>query len=87
MEPPPEAWCHIARQQLDLLKPMTVLALLGYLQSWSSYNAYKRQHPEAADPVQVFGEQVLQALNTHDASHQLTIRFPMFLVLAKRPSA
>lgn len=83
MEPPVEAWSDVSRQEFDMLKHMTVQALLGYLQSWSCYNTFKKLHPEAADPLQQFGHDVLKALNTTNASCQLTIRFPVFLILAK----
>lgn len=84
MEPPAAAWSEVTRQEFDMLKTMTVQSLLGYLQSWSSYNSFKKLHPEADDPLQQFGHDVLEALEANDASHQLTIRFPIFLLLAKR---
>ncbi|KAK9801901.1 hypothetical protein WJX73_010888 [Symbiochloris irregularis] len=84
MEPPADGWSQVTRQELDMQKPMTVQTLLGYLRSWSSYTSFRRERPEAADPLQLFEQNVLQALGSKDASHELTINFPVFLILAKR---
>lgn len=66
-------------------KPMSVRHLLRYLQTWSAYNTFKQQHPSAADPLDRFEQELLQAYGTADDSTIISVDFPIFLLLAKRP--
>ena len=68
-----------------MAKPMTLQQLVGYLRTWSSYNFFKKQNPQAPDPVEAFGTDLLQAYGTTDVNYTITVSFPIFLFLARRP--
>ena len=69
-----------------MTKSMSLQQLVGYLRTWSSYNSFKKQHPSSPDPMDIFEQEVLQAYRTTDTNHSIVVSFPIFLILAKRPS-
>lgn len=69
---------------------------LGYVASWSAYAAYRRQHPQAPDPLAAFSEQLLAALGMGEEEAAaaatageevpvLRLEWPLFIILAKDP--
>ena len=60
---------------------------VGYMASWSSYTAYRRQHPDRPDPLAAFRRQVQELLGIRDSGEAASVRveWPLFLILAKDP--
>jgi hypothetical protein len=56
-----QTWTGTACVNLTPCVPLQV----GYLRSWSAYNTWRKQHSgAAADPLESFQEQLMEALNT-----------------------
>lgn len=58
---------------------------MGYLRSWSAYVTYRKQHPDAPDPLDEFKPKLATALGCKSDSDPVKMRYPMFAILAKRP--
>ena len=73
------------RQEFNMHKTMSLQQFHGYLTSWSAYNSFKKQHSKEPDPLEAFGTELAGLLGARDASYSMSIRFPIFLLLARRP--
>lgn len=63
---------------------------LGYLASWSAYATHRRQHPDAADPLEPFRAALLEATGLDEQGADspepvLRLEWPIFMLLAKGP--
>jgi len=86
IEPGMQHFGLVVRRELETQQQQTVDNLLGYLQSWSSYETYRTHHPERPDPLVEFKEQLLGVLGAQDSSEAtLTVITPLSLILAKEP--
>ena len=64
---------------------------LGYVASWSSYTAYRREQPHEPDPLHAFRQRLLQALRLGEEAAAapaplLRLEWPLFGFLAKDPA-
>ena len=64
--------------------PFTIDSYMGYLQSWSSYNTYRKKHPERVDPLIEIRSKLLAAYDTSDETHAITVNFPVFILSMKK---
>eukprot|EP00053_Salpingoeca_punica_P019298 m.194112 g.194112 ORF g.194112 m.194112 type:complete len:300 (+) comp17613_c0_seq1:708-1607(+) len=74
-------------------------ALIGYIRSMSAYQTYRQRHPHPQeDPLETFAQrlqpimaaQKRQDQQQHDQQHQhqqqqLTVEFPFFLIMGRKP--
>ena len=58
---------------------------VGYVRSWSAYNTYRAQHPEAPDPLVGFEKDLLSALGSQDPSTRLQVVTPLVMLLGMHP--
>jgi hypothetical protein len=56
-----------------------------YVGTWSSYNTFRRQHADQADPLIAFQQQLLAAMGTEDAGTTVEVHTPLVLLLAQQP--
>lgn len=79
----------VQRWNMDVPTPMTVGKLLGTISSWSSYNTYRKQHPNKPDPLMMFHGQLKEALEFEGtAGHAFELDdvvYPVFMILARKP--
>ena len=58
-----------------------VLMQVGFLSSWSAYNTYLTQNPDAPDPLVQFGEEFHRAALLSSHEQQFSVKFPIFVML------
>lgn len=60
---------------------------IGYLQSWSPYARYLREHPEKEDPLIAFKARIAEIFGIDDAEQEGTIlnAWPLFGFMGKNP--
>lgn len=68
LEPGPEHFGVVQRQELPLHKDLSTAALLGYISTWSALSTYRRQHPQAPDPLDAFRQALLAAVGEAGSS-------------------
>lgn len=63
---------------------------MGYLSSWSALAQYRRQHPDAPDPLDAFKHEAAAALGIAEAEADdpslLATEAPLSLILARGPA-
>lgn len=90
LEPGLEHFGRVQRREMGMHKDMSVAELLGYLSTWSSLAAHRRQHPQAPDPLTAFQQHLLAALGrgeeaVQDPTPVVRLQWPLFVILAKEP--
>lgn len=77
----------VERQEVDLVKKMTIAQYVGYLSSWSAYVTYRKVHPSLPDPLPAVQQQLVDGFGAPDADTEIEVVWPVFLLLAKHPKA
>ena len=57
---------------------------MGFLSSWSGYNAWRAAKVAGPDPLLQFHAELKEALEFTSHSEKLEIEFPMVLILARK---
>ncbi|XP_071806057.1 putative methyltransferase DDB_G0268948 [Asterias amurensis] len=73
---------------IEMIEEMTVASFIGYLRSWSAYQSFSEQNPEATDPLVQFYERLTEILGVDKKEDQtmITLKAPMVLLLGRKPS-
>src|SRR5690606_20050360 len=74
--------CTCRRHEMPMTKIMPIKAFIGYLSSWSGYVTYRKQNPEAADPLVELQEQRLRVLDKSE-DEEVAVSWPLFLLLGR----
>ncbi|KDD73914.1 hypothetical protein H632_c1735p0 [Helicosporidium sp. ATCC 50920] len=88
LEPGPEHFGQVERVEgLAITRTWSLDQFLGYLESWSGLQTYRKRHPTLPDPLLAFRQNVKKALDIQDDAQPGTvhIRWPLCLVVAKDP--
>ncbi len=74
---------------IEMIGEETVASFLGYLRSWSAYQMFVAQNPEAPDPLIEFSQRLLEILGVDKEDDQtiITVKGPVVLLLGRKPSA
>lgn len=56
---------------------------MGYLSTWSGHATFRKRHPEREDPLIGFKQKLLEAFGTEDDKLNLTLIWPIFLILGR----
>lgn len=67
---------------MPMTKNMPIKAFIGYLSSWSGYVTYRKQNPEAADPLEELQQQMLRVLDKAE-DDEIAVSWPLFLLLGR----
>ena len=59
---------------------------MGYLSSWSAYNAWREAKVSEPDPLMVFHGELKDALEFTSHKDKIEVEFPVFLLLARKAS-
>ncbi|GMH42177.1 hypothetical protein BSKO_10096 [Bryopsis sp. KO-2023] len=84
LPPLPEEFGVVETRMMEMRKAMPFLDFLRYLETWSSYNTFKKDHPDARDPLLDFREECMTALRLNDESEVVTVVFDLAVILAKQ---
>lgn len=88
LEPGPEHFDVVQRELFDMVDDrMTLSRLISFLQSWGSYERYRRDHDggEGHDPIDAFRTTINSLLPDNRQDDTISICTPYFMVLAKGP--
>lgn len=81
-------FAEVALQSVDMEVAMTVEQVAGWVQSWSAFEPYCRQHGEEATRalLELYCQDLVAALGVRDAQAIVRTRWPLHLLLARHPA-
>ncbi|KAL4422964.1 hypothetical protein ABPG75_009161 [Micractinium tetrahymenae] len=81
-------FAEVELETFDMQVPMTVQQVAGWVQSWSAFKPHCEQHGEAATRalLERYCEDLVAALGVPDAQATVRTRWPVHMLLARRPA-
>ncbi|KAA0175855.1 hypothetical protein FNF27_02576 [Cafeteria roenbergensis] len=67
-------------EDLSIRREMSVAALAGYLSTWSAYKTFKREQPDAPDPIAA----ARRSLDAAFGDRPVVVEWPLFAIMAER---